>query len=309
MAAIGDSVMWGNGLRARDKFVYLVADAIEQQTGRKVVTQMWAVSGARILPAENETICGIGCFGEAPRAVTSITTQATLIEQPQAMDLVLVDGCINDVQVETIMSPETEPEELAALVALYCDQAMADLLEQLRIEVPQAYIVVTGYYPIISENSAEAAFNEYALLNGLNAEDAEQLQAFVESAARNAALFDNRSAIALSEVVTRRQEAGDSEIAFVDPGFSMENAIFTPDSWLWSLTSENSQLREQIGDFLSLFPEDPLLDLRLEACLDDEVTAEALTCIYASVGHPNPRGARAYAQGIVEALRLFGIIP
>lgn len=310
MAAIGDSVMWGNGLRPEDKFVSLVADTIERDTGRKVITQMWAISGAEIVPAADEAICGIGCFGEAPRTVTSITTQATLIDQPQALDLILVDGCINDVRLETILSPETEPEELSALVDLYCAQAMTDLLEQLRADAPQAYIVVTGYYPIISEDSDLLGFSDYATLNDITAEDTEQLREFVELAARNAAVFDNQSAIALAQVVADRQsEANDQHIAFVDPGFTVENAIFTPDSWLWSLTSENSQVQEQIGDFLSLFPEDPLLDVRLEACLGDQVTADAIVCVYASVGHPNPAGARAYAQGIVEALRNFGIIP
>ena len=97
-------------------------------------------------------------------------------------------------------------------------------------------------------------------------------------------------------------------IAFADPGFGVENAVFGPDRWLWSMRSV-SQLFDGLDLGLELFPEDPIEALRYASCFEVDVEPDVISCIYASVGHPNPTGARAYGDAVIGALGEFGILP
>jgi hypothetical protein len=60
---------------------------------------------------------------------------------------------------------------------------------------------------------------------------------------------------------------------------------------------------------LEFFPEDPLVGLRAAACPETDVLDELIICLYASVGHPNLIGARAYATEITNELRGLGVLP
>jgi len=74
------------------------------------------------------------------------------------------------------------------------------------------------------------------------------------------------------------------------------------------LTSEAAFVRGLALNY-DLFPEDPLRDFRLDNCLADYVKQETISCVYASVGHPNRRGARAYAEAVNACLRQLGVLP
>ena len=54
--------------------------------------------------------------------------------------------------------------------------------------------------------------------------------------------------------------------------------------------------------------EDPLAEFRAKLCFQ-AVIVDPISCLYASVGHPNPTGARVYAAAILQALETNGIIP
>ena len=303
LAIIGDSIQWGNGLLEEDKMSALITEVIERQTQKRVIRQRYAHSGARVVPAEGDSICEVDCFGEVPTASTSITVQADLIHRPELMDLILMDGCINDVGVGTIINPETTDEELTELTRKLCRDEMTTLLSKVRSKAPQTPIVVTGYFQIIGPESDLFALEQWRLAHGSSPAGEEELQ-LIDELTHQAILFRDTAHEGLRAAIDAvNAEAADNPgIAFADPGFGPENAVFTPDRWLWSMTADSDLFRE-LDLELELFPEDPIQELRLSRCLEANVIDALLGCLYASVGHPNPTGARAYAEAILDALR------
>ncbi|NLX12283.1 MAG: hypothetical protein GXY44_01335 [Phycisphaerales bacterium] len=313
LAVVGDSILWGNGLNHRDKFTTLTAEWIEAVTGKRVITQTWAITGARIVPSDADGICGFYCFGEAPRLRTSITGQADLMQEPESLDLVIMDGCINDVGIGTILDPDTPAETLVAVTEEYCGQEMSSLLDKVRRLAPRAAIVVIGYFPIVSLESDLFGIRDLAQLMGeqVDENDSEAISAYIEKMAANSTIFYETSSMNLAAAVDDLNAAysGTPPAVFVDPRFGPANAVFGPEKWLWSLTTSNAFLSDLLGDVLKFFPEDSTLLTRVYVCLREAVADNVFQCLYVSVGHPNPDGARAYARGIIEALEAIGILP
>ena len=123
LLVLGDSIAWGQGLREEHKAWYLVKTWLEDSGGRQVRERVEAHSGAVIgsvgdssgnpLPAQN---------GEVNRGLPSVNDQIDnalrSYPDPAKVDLVLVDGCINDLDarrfVEHLRQGGLEPARLAA---------------------------------------------------------------------------------------------------------------------------------------------------------------------------------------------------
>ena len=313
MAVIGDSVQWGNGLREPDKMSSLAAATIERETGRKVVMQRYAQSGARILPADGDSICEVNCVGEVPTASTSITVQADLIQSPELVEFVLMDGCINDVEVGAILDSAVPEEELADRTSQFCGEEMTTLLRKVRGIAPSSRIVVTGYYHLVGDESDLFGMLQWSVTQEVEqAEDDQEAEegTWVDTLARRSTLFVETAHAGLVEAVDRinAEANGEAVAAFADAGIGPEHAVFTEDRWLWSMAVETDLLGDlNVG--LELFPEDPLQEFRASNCLEPDVVYDFLFCLYDSVGHPNVEGARAYADAIVEVLRSLHVLP
>lgn len=306
MAVIGDSVQWGNGLREADKVSSRVAATIEHRTGRRVIIQRFAHSGATVLPGEGEAVCELNCSGEVPTAATSITLQAELIEHPEEMDLILMDGCINDVGVGTIIDIHVLPEDLAAQATQFCDEAVGGVVRRLAERAPSAQIVVTGYFPIVGPESDIFGLQQWASTQGKPLDGKDEVIAALVS---NSVLFLETAHAGLRAAVERANATLEApRVSFADPGFTAQNAVFAPESLLWGL-SRTGELFGEIELDLLLFPEDPIQNLRLEACFEPESISDLLFCLYASVAHPNPQGAERYAAEIIEQLEHSGQLP
>jgi hypothetical protein len=310
MASIGDSVMWGNGLTEQRKLGSLVADAIEEETAMKVISQVYAHSGAEIVPKEGDGICVVGCSGEVPTVETSISVQTDLIERPELMDLILVDACINDVGVSTVFLEDTPEDELIDMTENFCRDEMISLLEKVRRLAPNARIVVTPYFPIVSPDSSLLGLRQWALARGERISD--NLLEFKEKLIANSLAFYETSLRSLRTAIEAVNATSEDEgmILFAPVDFGPSNATLAPDNWLWGLTDE-STVSEALSIGLSLFPEDEVLDFRQAACPEREhpTLGELVFCLYASVGHPNVPGAQAYADVIFEKLRDVGLMP
>lgn len=309
MAAIGDSVMWGNGLRDRQKFSTITAETIEKETGKKVVSMVYAVSGAEIVPPDPVTICEGNCFGEAPTGVTPIIFQVDQIESPEALDLVLLDGCANDVGLPAIMSPLTDPVDLSSNTVEFCETEMIGLLRKMRSAAPNAPIVVTGYFEFVSSESLELGAEELAIIQGVARDDLEGIEDPLMALVVNSVVFDAtaRASLNLAVSTVNNDRTDDPPIMFADPAFGDDNSVFASDSYLWNLVS-NEELGETLGLDLRLFPEDPLLDARVQQCLEPDVIPDVVSCVYGSLAHPNPAGARAYADAVITSLREIGVL-
>jgi lysophospholipase L1-like esterase len=307
MAAIGDSVVWGNGLLEPQKFTRLIAAEIQRRTRRRVVLQVQALSGARIVPDPADVICRIHCNGEIEQAGTSITTQVDLLEAPELLELVLMDGCINDVGVSAILNANTLPEALTDQTHTSCHDEMLKLVQKVRSAIPVAAIIVTGYYPIVSMDSNARNLAQFFTANSVSSDPAGLgvIQQIVE---RSSLFFDTSTQSLATAVEDANAAAGGSAgIAFANPGFGPENAVFASQPLLWGLTADRIQQQAADQGF-TLFPEDPLATLRATQCFASTVP-DPLTCLYASVGHPNPAGAQRYADAIIPLLEQLGIVP
>ena len=79
-------------------------------------------------------------------------------QQPRKVDLVLMDGCINDVDVSNLLNATASPEWMRERITTRCGTGMQRLLRRVTESFPDAYVLVTGYYQIISLNTADNAF-------------------------------------------------------------------------------------------------------------------------------------------------------
>lgn len=307
-ATLGDSITWGNGLPLNDKFPMQVMDRIESDTGHRVIHQMMAVSGARIVPRNNDEICPAGCFREAPAIQTSLTLQLDLIEHPDVVDLLLIQGCINDVGLPTLMDVSIPEDELNKLILRFCRDEMASLMEKARRQLPRADIVLIGYYPPYSEQSA---IKETAIWNQAQGfqEHGVQEEVLARQVANSQRLVDIAHPAFIEAVDRINAEVEGTPVAvFSAPPFGPEHAMFAPQSWLWGLTSTVPDL-PGVDFGLELFPEDPRLRARTIECLTNPTATPGPACLYVSVGHPNFDGAEAYAESIIQSLYDIGFLP
>ncbi len=310
LAAIGDSAMWGNGLRTADKFVTRVADAIQNETHRRVIVQHLAVSGARLVADPADGQCVGFCQGEVPKAIPSVSAQADHIQEPQLMDLILMNGCANDVGLSTILSTAADSTDLVQRTRHFCGEELEQLIRKVRGLAPQAALVIPGYGLVVSTASDLSDLQGWISTLDTALVQTDDVSEFIGDLAANAAIFEGESKSAIMTAIDAVVEStGDDAIAFADPGYGPQNATFGPAAWLWGLTDVSDiTLTLDLALGFRLFPEDPLLDERLDACAQPGVFPDLLSCVYSSVAHPNRAGALAYTRAIVSALRDLGML-
>lgn len=216
------------------------------------------------------------------------------------VDLVLLDGGINDVGVLRILSPLTSSAELTFAISTSCHDNMLQLLNELTGEFTKAKIIVTGYYQIISDRSDLAFLDVFmisvgfdlALVNGAIVGGI--ATPFIrDKISGNCALFASEANRQLQSAVNEANAAlATARVFFADPKFGPANAALALDSFLYGIHVDSS-------------PDDPIsvAGPRAAAC---EAAGSAHTsvpeCKCASMGHPNPRGAQAYANAILPLL-------
>jgi hypothetical protein len=113
---IGDSVAWGQGLAHDDKFANTVAKSL---TNNNLPPEdIHARSGAPIginLSGNPLDIDDQTARSEVPYDHPTITQQVDNIPNPESVDLVLVSGGINDINMGIILNPDTEHVRLEEL--------------------------------------------------------------------------------------------------------------------------------------------------------------------------------------------------
>lgn len=308
LATVGESITWGNGLPTEDKFPVRVARRIEQVTGLKVIHQFMALSSAPIVPPDNDGICTEPCFRDAPATPTSITLQVDLIEQPDRIDAIIVQGCLNDVGLWTILNTQTTPADLVPLTEWACGDAMYELLDHVQQRLPNAAIVVPGYYPLFSEESGSEDPPLWLDANRLNAgaDFAEAVDLLADNCRTFVDVGHEHTQQAIEALNTASTEP--PRIAFADPRFSPENATFAPAPWVWGVTKELPYVGDP-GLGVAIWPEDPYFVARMWRCIDEADDDLMIGCIFSSLGHPNERGSQAYADAIMTALRDLDALP
>jgi lysophospholipase L1-like esterase len=292
---LGDSVCWGQGLLEEHKFDHIFAGSKGAQLKR--VAHSGAVIGT---PHDTSTEVDPG---EVPVGPPSVWQQMLAQTDWSQVELVLMDGGINDVSLMRILNPLTTTALLTQLVNQFCNQAMRDLLiaTAQKLIVPGARIAVTGYYPIFSDQSdpTDLQFRAMLELHGLTTTSVFHTDPFaidhlVPQVIKNSITFWQGSNQALQSAVDAANSTlGKNVCVFVKLPFTEANSLWAPQSLLWQLTP-------------LLGAEDEVVSSRGQACEavfgDLSHLAKLLQCQRASVGHPKVQGAAAIAQALSAAV-------
>ena len=236
------------------------------------------------------------------------------VAQAADVDLVLMDGCINDVGVAKILNPNTSEGEIGSFTQHLCGGGVMEArLGQIHSRFPNAKILLTGYFPIISDSSDLTAVAALLINVGALAGSAAPLfgipidpvtgaiaglitsQIVRDKAVSHSATFHAVSTSSLTTAaINANQRFGGNRIRFVGIPFTGINAYAAPDTWLWLLPTPGVPISNG---------KDEVFDQRARVC--SAVQNTPATCFTASAGHPNVKGAQAYANAITGALGEF----
>ena len=140
MLVLGDSITWGQGLSVQDKFWWRVKNWLQQKTGREVKEKIEAHSGALI-----ETTPGLQTLFTSDDGEVNLYTP-TINEQiddakkyyrdTSVVDLIIVNGCINDVDVRNLLDASSSLDRLTESIREKCGANMHLLLRRVATEFP-----------------------------------------------------------------------------------------------------------------------------------------------------------------------------
>jgi lysophospholipase L1-like esterase len=358
MLTIGDSVIWGQGLTDEFKFSFLIKEWLENdviKNQRPVNLFVAAHSGASIETKEesgfnpHETY-----FGEINIFTPSIPQQAedafhwykslTLPQgrdydqrlpkhldfykkapvTPANVDLILVDGGINDFELMNFVNIKVSENDIRNAARRYCRYAMKTLLSNLIGKFPNARIVVTGYFPPVSEETDPTALfkagveafgeNDFtkSVLKFMNIIAFPKVRPFHpirNELAKRSLAWANASNENLRRVVEEANQSFPWDnnsnklnkrvlVALPFPEFfDKTNAYGTKNSFVWELIADKKT-------------NDLVYDLRTNACKDKGLEVKRgfrFVCKRAAIFHPNKKGADAYFQAIRAELKKVDI--
>ncbi|HEV7796509.1 MAG TPA: SGNH/GDSL hydrolase family protein [Pyrinomonadaceae bacterium] len=330
LLVLGDSIMWGQGLREEEKFSSRVKCWLQERINREVRVHVEAHSGAVISGAAQPGFTAVS--GEVNLRTPTINQQLDHAVEfyngnGTRPSLILMNGCINDVGVKNLLAASTPLEDLREQVRKSCGEEMQVLLQRVRRSFPQARVLVTSYYPIVSPQTADNAFLRLLVKNLNNQRPEARRLTDKEMRQHLIAISDewyNTSTASLLEAVTKTNAAGaDSsspDARFVEIQFGPEHVFAAPDSLLWNFmfASTNVSGFAKVIVILSFGTaaykaNDHMRDTRIKSCeetfkkpkgiKEDKKLKSAredllLVCRYASLGHPNHMGALIYTEAI-----------
>lgn len=288
MAVVGDSVAWGQALSESSKYHTRVQNHLAARlNGRPIEKQVVAHSGAVIAPSAEDAKTAL-LSGEIPRRYPSITYQArNMVTDPASVNLVLLDGGINDVGATKMFEAgQTQESIKAATLAVFGEAHYTAFLKLVLDTFPNATIVLTNYFRVVSHVSDLTVVGSLATLLGGIVGGLGTL-ALRDDWNQKYRIFDWESTGGMQRSVAAMNTP---RLLFVDNGFDYNEAIGAPNRMLW-----NPLEQDQIGS------------TRHYAC--DAIYAEPralnldyIMCFNASVAHPNVAGAAAYASKIISAI-------
>jgi hypothetical protein len=308
MFVMGDSVVWGEGLQEPDK-IHSLVEAYEKtlHPGMSVYKFVKAHTGAVV--SWNNPINGVAHDGDIPQDYPSIQQQADeFANTPNAatVDLILVNGCANDVGFENFLDPMATQASIAARISQYCLGDMTAFLQKMATQFPSAKIIVPGYYQGLSMDTDPGYYvNLVGVLYGLSNNQGLGPSALAAAVGvtpvtrlnvtSNAGFFAAQANMQLANAVNAANSGlSQPRIFFADPQFGPTNAANASNAWVFGLS----------GGVLS--PTDSLASLNRRkaqcASLYNNLSVDYLFCELASAGHPNETGATKYFDAIKPLL-------
>ncbi|HEY3040145.1 MAG TPA: SGNH/GDSL hydrolase family protein [Pyrinomonadaceae bacterium] len=338
MLVLGDSIMWGQGLREEEKFSSRVKCWLQEKTNREVKVHVEAHSGAVIVADSAAMLSFTTAAGEVNLATPTVNEQLDNAirfykEDRSSPALILMDGCINDVGVKNLLAASTPLEEIRARARKSCSEDMYSLLQRVRKSFSQAYVLVTSYYPIVSPQTGDNAFLRLLVKKLNNLRPEARRMSDKEMRARLIAISDEwyktSTASLLGAVAKANAETAPESslprVAFVEIQFGPEHVFAAPDTLLWNFMFASTNLSgfAKVIVLLSFGSaayktNDHVRESRIKSCeqtfkkpkgiKEDKQQKNSrkdlfLICRYASLGHPNQMGALIYTEAIKAQLQ------
>jgi lysophospholipase L1-like esterase len=331
MLVLGDSIMWGQGLNEPHKAWSQVKKWLNENTHREVRENIVAHSGAVIGSLGNPTFSSpVKVDGEVSRALPTINEELSVAVKsyadPSQVDLVLINGCINDVDVRNLLNAANSIDDIKHMTIEKCGLPMQQLLGRVTTSFPSAHVIVTGYFPIISEKTPNTLLLKaiarmfYQPGSQSSKTFPRQLRARLVEVSRTWYQTSNATLADDAEKLNAELSARGSRqrVMFVEIPFLPEYSFNAPETRLWSFNA--SFLRKLLAILtlgrVSLKTNDDRLNQRVAGCNEfyerpaSETPTERarrerlrMLCRYASLGHPNRKGATIYADGICARLK------
>src|ERR1044072_7539288 len=325
MLVLGDSILWGQGLKTEHKTWHHIKVWLQRNASRPVVERIEAHSGATIernsltdnLTSSNREV-NVGL----PTINDQIDYAFRFYSDPSQVDLVLLSGCGNDVGVQNLLNA-SNVGEVDEMIQAKCGMPMENLLLRIVRTFPSAQVIVTGYYPFFSEQTR----NDF-VLKGLarrffkTQRDGEVRMSSKEVFERlklNSKQWYDTSNTQIAEAVGKvNTEIGPERIAFARIDFPAAYSFAASQTRLWGFNRSPFRMALLFLSFgkVLLPSNDDVRQQRSASCDDLYKTPEnetseekrdrkalRLFCRYAALGHPNRKGSLLYADSITNILK------
>jgi lysophospholipase L1-like esterase len=326
MLVLGDSIIWGQGLKAEHKSWHQVKQWVETNTGRTVIEKIEAHSGAVIDPSsltDNLTSTNPEVNVGLPTVNDEMDDAVRFYPDGAQVDLVLVSGCVNDVGSQNLLNASSS-DEIYRLTEAKCNAPMESLLRRITTSFPTAVVIVTGYYPFFSEQTRNdfilKALTRRFFKTSLGAPKMTSKEV-LERLMMNSREWFQTSNKALAEVVRRVNAelgGGRERVMFAGIEFPPDYSFAARRTRLWGFDRSPLRMALVLLSFgrIILPSNDEVRRQRTASC--DEVYKRQpnetlvqkkerqnghLLCRYAALAHPNREGALLYADAITNLLK------
>src|SRR5947209_3156055 len=332
MLVLGDSIIWGQGLKAEHKSWYQVKLWLETNTGRTVIEKVEAHSGAvveRSSLTDNLTATNPEVNVGLPTVNDEIDDALRFYGDGARVDLVLLSGCGNDVGAQNLLNASGS-EEIYRLTEAKCASPMEGLLRKVAASFPAAEVIVTGYYPFFSEQTRNDFVMKALTRRFFETKPGAPRMSgkeVLERLTANSKEWYQASNKALAEAVRKVNAelgGGRGRVMFAKIEFPPDYSFAARRTRLWGLNRSPFRMALVVLSFgkILLPSNDEVRRQRTASC--DEVykrqpneTPEQKKkrqnghslCRYAALGHPNRNGALLYSDAITNLLKpTLGVI-
>jgi lysophospholipase L1-like esterase len=325
MLVLGDSILWGQGLKTEHKTWHHIKVWLQKSTGRSVVERIEAHSGAvieRSSLTDNLTSSNSEVNVGMPTIYDQIDSALRFYSDPSQVDLVLLSGCGNDVGVQKLLNASSVGD-VDEMIQAKCGTPMENLLRRIAKTFPSAHIIVTGYYPFFSEQTRnDFVFNGLARRFFKTQREGDVRMSSKEVFERlklNSKQWYDTSNTQIADAARKvNEEIGQERIAFARIDFPGPYSFAASQTRLWGFNRSPFRMALLLLSFgkVLLPSNDDVRKQRSVSCNELYKTpanetseekrnreARRLFCRYASLGHPNRKGALLYADSITNILK------
>jgi len=340
IAAVGDSVMWGQGLHQHQKFVYQTLSWLKQKgyddanlSTNDFLAHSGAIVGEEWEIGERSELYKAGIHdrplaSEFPRKYPTVLDQLGQLSKNQGdqIDILIMNGFVNDIGAQQVSS-----DSLDGILKSIEDKLtlFSRLLEKSREVCPHALILYTGFYPALSSSSKvsgninSSIFTASPVIAGFILGPIGILAAaiFRDSFAKQSINdviekfwnFHLKLLCTISIEIANYNRENRHPIIFVHPGFTPENSIYAAEEFIYSGNFQDPYINDDIRgkraqlckaiykqDLIEVDTIDELIPIAINTNNPNGINA--FTCVQAQMGHPNPKGSRKYSEVIKRTL-------